>query len=204
MENKNAQQAEELKGEAEKTEEIKTEEIKKEGKKEDKKEESREAYKNNFKQNHEKVGFKSFFGLLIILLGLFYLGRNMGWWDFYFNQAIFWPLVLMIIGLLIIGNRFILRWLFVLVSIFIAVVLISSLFFYANNSKKIEKGPLNQTKSSVYQTSVYQSSRGDYNTYFFGDLNRSEVEQKINSILDYIYRSNPGNKEYVEVKIDKK
>ncbi|MCK9438548.1 MAG: DUF5668 domain-containing protein [Patescibacteria group bacterium] len=199
MENKYGQQTEELKDKVEKVEEVKKEE-----KREEKKEESKEDNKNNPRRNHEKIGFKSFFGLIIILLGLFYLGRNMGWWNFYFDQAIFWPLVLMMIGLLIIGNHLILRWLLVMISIFVAVVLISSLFFYAKDSRKIEKGPINQVENSVYQTSVYQSSRGDYNTYFFGDLNRSEVEQKINSILDYIYRSNPGDKEYVEVKIDKK
>ena len=199
MENKYGQQTEELKDKVEKVEEVKKEE-----KREEKKEESKEDNKNNPRRNHEKIGFKSFFGLIIILLGLFYLGRNMGWWNFYFDQAIFWPLVLMMIGLLIIGNHLILRWLLVMISIFVAVVLISSLFFYAKDSRKIEKGPINQVEKGVYQTSVYQSSRGDYNTYFFGDLNRSEVEQKINSILDYIYRSNPGDKEYVEVKIDKK
>lgn len=192
------EQKEELKNQENK--ENKVEEAKIEIKKENKKEEK----KDNFKDYNEKMGLKSFFGLLIILLGLFYLGRNMGWWNFHFNQAVFWPLVLMMVGLLIIGNRFILRWLLIMISLFVAVVLISFLFFYAKDNKKIEKGPENQVKTSVYQTSTYQNNRGDYNIYFFGNLERSEVEAKIESILDSIYGSNRDDKPYVEVRIDKK
>lgn len=195
MENKN-EQMEELKDKTEKVEEIKKEEKRE-------KENSNDDKKNSKKES-EKIGFKSFFGLLVILLGLFYLGRNMGWWDIQFNQAVFWPLVLVFVGLLIIGNRLILRCLLAMLSIFVIVIMASSLLFYFRDSKKIEKISENQAKKNIYQTSVYQSSRGDYNTHFFGNLDRSEVEQKISSILDYIYKSNPNDRKYIEVKIDKK
>lgn len=65
------------------------------------------------KENNDKKGFsccatsgcflrKYFFGIIIFLLGVFYLGKNMGWWNFDLDWSLFWPIILIICGLFVI------------------------------------------------------------------------------------------------------
>ncbi len=192
------EQKEELKNQT-----IKVEEIKKEEHREDKRENKKSDKKESHRERDEKINFKSFFGLLIILLGLFYLGKNMGWWSFSLNQAVFWPLMLMMLGLLIIGNRFVIRFLFIMLSIFIVVVLASSLLFFAR-SGKVEMKSEELVSHNFYQTKTFQSNKGDFSTSLYGNFNRSEVQNRLNLILDSIYRKNPNEKINIEIKIDKK
>ena len=48
---------------------------------------------------------RNFFGILIFLLGVFYLGKNMGWWNFSLDWSLFWPIILIILGLFFITKR---------------------------------------------------------------------------------------------------
>lgn len=43
---------------------------------------------------------KNFLGILLVLLGVFYLGRNVGWWRFNLDWTIFWPVFLVSLGLI--------------------------------------------------------------------------------------------------------
>ena len=45
---------------------------------------------------------RRFFGLIIVFVGLAYLGKNMGWWQFEMNWSIFWPALLIFFGLMMI------------------------------------------------------------------------------------------------------
>lgn len=68
------------------------------------------------KKNNDKKGFsccatsgcflrRNFFGILIFLLGIFYLGKNMGWWNFDLDWSLFWPILLILIGLMVMFKR---------------------------------------------------------------------------------------------------
>ncbi|HOZ53624.1 MAG TPA: DUF5668 domain-containing protein [bacterium] len=48
---------------------------------------------------------RNFFGILIFLLGIFYLGKNMGWWNFDLDWSLFWPILLILIGLMVMLKR---------------------------------------------------------------------------------------------------
>ncbi len=48
---------------------------------------------------------KGMFGLLVLIFGILYLGRNLKWWNFDINWAVFWPVVLILVGLVIIAKR---------------------------------------------------------------------------------------------------
>jgi hypothetical protein len=45
---------------------------------------------------------KLMFGLLVLVFGVLYLGRNLNWWSFDINWSVFWPVVVIFAGLMII------------------------------------------------------------------------------------------------------
>lgn len=50
----------------------------------------------------EKCPGKAVFGLLVLAFGVLYLGKNLAWWSFNMNWSVFWPIVIIICGLMII------------------------------------------------------------------------------------------------------
>jgi len=69
------------------------------------------AHKHAHKHEHKqkclcgaegKCSGKGLFGLIILGFGVLYLGKNMGWWSFDMNWSIFWPVVLILCGFMII------------------------------------------------------------------------------------------------------
>lgn len=50
----------------------------------------------------EKCPGKAVFGLLVLAFGVLYLGKNLAWWSFNMNWSIFWPIVIILAGVMII------------------------------------------------------------------------------------------------------
>ena len=121
-----------------------------------------------------QFGFKGFsmgkilLGVVFLLLGLFYLGRNLGWWDFNLNWSLLWPIILITLGISVIGNKKISRVLLWVIIFFMVIVLDGSLLS-------------NKDNRDVKQEGVH---------FFFGSYERSDVENRINIILDNIYKDN--------------
>ncbi|PIT94472.1 hypothetical protein COT98_03435 [Candidatus Falkowbacteria bacterium CG10_big_fil_rev_8_21_14_0_10_39_9] len=70
---------------------------------------------------------KVFFGLVLVLFGLFYLGRNLGFWPaFNFNLQAIWPVLLIVIGLWLVNRR---ARISILVGVFSALVFMMILAF---------------------------------------------------------------------------
>ena len=111
---------------------------------------------------------KVLLGVIFLLLGLFYLGRNMAWWDFSLDWSLFWPIILIALGISVIGNKKISRVLLWVIIFFMVIVLAGSLLSNKNNR-------------DVKQEDVH---------FFFGSYERSDVENRINIILDNIYKDN--------------
>ncbi len=111
---------------------------------------------------------KVLLGLIFLLLGLFYLGKNMAWWDFSLDWSLFWPIILITLGISVIGNKKISRVLLWVIIFFMVIVLAGSLLSNKNNR-------------DVKQEDVH---------FFFGSYERSDVENRINIILDNIYKDN--------------
>lgn len=49
-----------------------------------------------------KCSGKGVFGFLVLAFGVFYLGKNVGWWNIDMNWSIFWPIIIILAGLMII------------------------------------------------------------------------------------------------------
>ena len=52
----------------------------------------------------ERCPSKAIVGLIVLAFGVLYLGRNLAWWSFNMNWSVFWPIVIIVCGLLIIFN----------------------------------------------------------------------------------------------------
>jgi len=46
----------------------------------------------------QKCSGARIFGLIVLLLGIAYLGKNLQWWSFEMNWSIFWPVILIFFG----------------------------------------------------------------------------------------------------------
>lgn len=55
-----------------------------------------------FCTNPGKCPGKAILGLIIVVFGVIYLGKNLAWWSFSINWAIFFPIVVISCGLLMI------------------------------------------------------------------------------------------------------
>lgn len=154
------------------------------------------------------LGLSSLLGLLIVFVALLCLGNNLSWWSFSLELWTFFPVIFIILGLSILGNRSIIRFLSVFIFILIMVVLSVALFFganiYSRKSPTIDLAPTVGSGIEIYRDSIRHNSQGEYNNYFFGNLSRPEVDSKIKAILNRIY--SPGNspRPCIEVRIEKK
>ncbi len=52
----------------------------------------------------ERCPSKAIVGLIVLAFGVLYLGKNLAWWSFNMNWSVFWPIVVIVCGLLIIFN----------------------------------------------------------------------------------------------------
>lgn len=83
---------------------------------------------------HESPRFgKIFLGLTLVLLGLFYLGKNLGFFpEINFNFQIIWPVLFILVGLFLVNRR---SRISIFVGIFSALVLMLILTFIVNFSQ---------------------------------------------------------------------
>lgn len=51
--------------------------------------------------NCKECSGKGLFGLIALIFGVLYLGRNLNWWSFDIDWAIFWPVVVIFCGFVI-------------------------------------------------------------------------------------------------------
>ncbi len=98
-----------------------------------------------------KPGFnlgKFFFGTLIVLLGLFYLAKNVGWinFDLSFDLRQFWPLIIIFIGLSLIEFRGILG---TLIGVLIFLLIVGAVIFLAMGQMNLLSGN-NLQKETVF------------------------------------------------------
>ena len=161
--------------------------------------------KKNKNKRRDKDGdhTKIFFGLLIVLFGLFHLGKNLNLWDINFDWVFIWPVLIVVVGLLVMGSRLILKWLIALATIFVIVILVSTLLFYARDNKKMEKDFSYAPERSVQFFDSYKMMFNDKqkDVYFSGNLNRAEVELRISEILNNIYGENYRDRMNIDVSI---
>jgi len=76
---------------------------------------------------------KIFFGLILVLFGLFYLGRNLGFLPaINFNFQLFWPILIILVGLLLINRR---SRISIVIGVFSALVFMLILTFVVNFSQ---------------------------------------------------------------------
>jgi hypothetical protein len=80
---------------------------------------------------------KIFFGLILVLIGLFYLGRNLGFLpDINLNFQVIWPILIILAGFLLVNRR---SRISIIVGVFAALVFMLILTFVVNfNQVKIE------------------------------------------------------------------
>jgi len=66
-----------------------------------------------------------FFGLLVLVIGLFYLARNAGWLpaDLHFNWSLIWPLLIIVAGLSLMTGR---GWLSGIISVILIILLVGA------------------------------------------------------------------------------
>ncbi len=83
---------------------------------------------------------KLLFGVLIIIFGLFYLGRNTGWLPvtINFDWSIFWPILIVIAGLSLLSGRGFLSIVFgLLATLLVLAVIVAMLFDSRFNSERM-------------------------------------------------------------------
>jgi hypothetical protein len=76
---------------------------------------------------------KIFFGLILVLIGLFYLGRNLGFLpDINLNFQVIWPILIILAGFLLVNRR---SRVSIIVGVFAALVFMLILTFVVNFSQ---------------------------------------------------------------------
>lgn len=76
---------------------------------------------------------KIFFGLILVLIGLFYLGRNLGFLpDINLNFQVIWPVLIILAGFLLVNRR---SRISIIVGVFAALVFMLILTFVVNFSQ---------------------------------------------------------------------
>ncbi len=132
------------------------------------------------------------FGLFILFLGLFYLGKNLGWWNYQLNWTMIWPILIIFVGLSVMGGKRIVNWLLGIVLFFAIIVLLLSLLSsqrYAYNKKisnQLESEPINF--STNYSFKKYELVGDRENRFFSGYMSREEVERNVAEALDFMYQ----------------
>ncbi len=168
--------------------------------------------------SHKKSLFKDIsvgrliFGLVIFSLGVFYLGRTLSWWNFDLNWTVIWPFLIIILGLSIIGGHKIVKWLLWLFFFaVIAVLIFTVVFLYQDRQienfvpeNKILSNEVLLNSENMINVNNNEEIKVQMNRYFSGVYSRSEVEEKIDEVLDNVYMDNNDEKIEIGVEIRKK
>lgn len=146
------------------------------------------------------------FGLFIIFLGLFYLGKNLGWWSFSLDWTIIWPMIIIFVGLSIMGGKKIVNWIAGIILFFAIIVLFISMFSgqrYVSN-KNISVNPANESANffTDYSFKKYELVGDKESRFFSGYMTREEVEQDIAQTLDYIYQKADEDSGKLDIEVD--
>lgn len=145
--------------------------------------------KSKSKSKETNDYLKLFLGLTIVLVGILSLGKNLDLWTLNFSWFFLFPILIIIFGLILMGDKRIFKFLFFLASIFLFIILISSLFFSVRTETKNQRNSLYRSEAISDIHGSHQMIFGEHkkNIYSSGALNRREAEVKINEMLDGIY-----------------
>ena len=97
-------------------------------------------YRSDCKEEHKGIGFgRIFFGLIILVIGIVYLLNNAGITqiNLFFNFHLFWPILVIGIGLSLLSKQSWISWVLFLILILIIFGIISSTF---NNRSSLNTG----------------------------------------------------------------
>jgi uncharacterized membrane protein len=164
---------------------------KKTNKTQNKTEEKKDTKKIKKEKKYIKLDYsKTFFGLLIVLIGILLLGNNFDFWYFRIDPNLIFPTILIISGVFIMDNKTILKIFTVVTAIFVVTLCFLTLFCF--------------TRNNLHNTMTHNSEnltvkmKEVYGLRFHGDLNREEAETRIDNILDHVYKANPDERLRIE------
>jgi uncharacterized integral membrane protein len=137
---------------------------------------------------------KIFFGVLVFLLGAFYLGKNFELWNFELSWVMIWPAIIIMLGISIMGGQRTLRWVVGAFFFLAAIILMLSL---------VQTSEIEVTEEEERIINVVDMEDGDHYTkdilddertnFFRGDYSKEEAESKIGDILDLVYQDIEGD-----------
>lgn len=151
-------------------------------------------------------GGGSIFGLFILFLGLFYLGKNLGWWNYQLDWNTIWPILIVLCGLSIMGGKKVVHWLIGIVLFFAIVVLLISLIAnqrYSYN-KNISVKPVNESVDffTNYSFKKYELVKDKESRFFSGYMSREEVDRNMAEVLDFIYQKADKDSGKLDIEVD--
>lgn len=132
------------------------------------------------------------FGLFILFLGFFYLGKNLGWWNYQLDWTVIWPVLIIFVGLSIMGGKKMVNWLLGIVLFFAIIALLISLIssqrynYHRKISNQLEAEPINFFTN--YSFKKYELVGDKENQFFSGYMSREELERNIAEALDFMYQ----------------
>ncbi len=151
-------------------------------------------------------GGGSIFGLFILFLGLFYLGKNLNWWNYQLDWTVIWPVIIIFVGLSIMGGKKIVNWLIGVVLFFAIIFLLISMIAgqkYSYN-KNISVNPANESANffTNYSFKKYELVKDKESRFFSGYMSREEVERDVAEVLDFIYQKADDDSGKLDIEVD--